>query len=301
MNRSHSGMTLIEVVLATGLLVLLGMFVTGTMRSVLELWRTGERQGQNQFAMQAASSRLAADLRALHRGPRGWLILDTWEARRATADQEAWRLPRLRFLARGDALRLDDPSGRNGLEVAWMLVPGAGRGRLGRWMRLVQPEGSDPSFRSDRAVETLARSGQGMTVLDGVVWARIQIEEANGDRSFGVNVAADVRVNFPVALHLLLERVAGDSRRRPPTLDRDLGMHATRAQFRGSFPLQQPEFALLEDEWVRLSGRLPAPTLSERGARESLATMHSRGAPMLLPQARNFSYPLPADGRRIRP
>ena len=217
------GMTLMEVLLALALFAMLALFVAGTVRSVLGIWQQGERRGRGDLVFAAAMERIRGDMAALHTGPRGWLVLDDWEARPPSGDNPAWRLPRLRFLARGAALPADDPLSRRGVEIAWLVVPETTTSRLCRLVRLAQVEGSGVSFAGD-ATGLLRRalSTEAMVVLDGVAWADLTFLDNDGERKSTLGIASNQPYSFPSELSVKVERVAGNFRNRPPSLDQDL-------------------------------------------------------------------------------
>jgi len=295
------GMTLIEVMLALALMVMLGLFIVGVIRSVLGIWQTSERRGRGDLQFQATAELLRSDLDAFHNGPRGWLVLDQWRARPATEEEPAWFLPRLRFLAKGSGLPGDDPSGERGVEIAWMLVPERAGGRLCRLVRYAQPEGAGESLLRDSVADGLARQGAGLAVLDGVAWLELELEEADGERRRSAVVAPEQPYDFPRRLHLSLDRVSGRARTKPPTLDEGLGSSATSAVLRGSAPLDFAPIALVEQEWLAVAGAFPRFTLRERGARGTAPAAHDPGAPVYLAQRAATRFALPAGGRRVRP
>lgn len=296
------GMTLIEVTLALALMVMLGLFIVGVIRSVLGIWQVSERRGRGDLVFQATAEQLRSDLDAFHNGPRGWLVLDQWRARPATEEEPAWFLPRLRFLAKGAGLPLDDPGGERGVEIAWLLVPeDATATRLCRLVRYSQPEGAGDSLLRDAYADELARLGAGLAVLDGVAWLDLEVEDSDGSRRSRATVAPEAPFDFPRRLFLSLERVSGRARTKPPTLDAELGSSGAALTLRGSAPLDFSPFALIGTEWFGLSGGFPSFTARERGARGTAPAAHPRGAPVYLAQPAGTSFSLPAGGRRVQP
>lgn len=295
------GFTLVEVLLALAIFAALSLFVFGVVRAVLGLWQSGERRGRGDLEFAAALGRLRSDLGALHTGSRGWLELDWYEAAPAVGAEPAWRLPRLRFLARGDALPGDDGSGRAAVEVAWLLVPDAlaPGGRLARLVRLAQVESPSLSLADDGDLAGQLRAGRGDTVLDGIARAEFRLLEADGSVRSEASIAPRQPYGFPPELELRLERVAGDLRQLPPRLDEDLGDGSTRLVLRGSAPARLAEYALIEREWLRVGGQFPLLSAIERGARDSLPSAHPRGAPVWLPEGFSGRAALSAGGRRL--
>lgn len=297
--RLRAGLTLVETLLALALFTLLGLYLAGIVRSALGIWESGERRGRGDLEFAAALERLRADVRALHAGPRGWLVLDRWEARAATGTDPAWWLPRLRFLARGGGLREADPEGLTGVEVEWLLLPeDAERSRLARLVRLALPESPDRSLRDDDAALDMARA-VGLTVLDGVAWLQLDVVEASGERRDEARIEADQPYGFPVALEVALERVTASARRNPTVLDAEIGAEPTRLLLRGAAPLRAPPFALVEREWMEIRGAFPAPGAALRGVRGTIPAGHPRGAVVWLPEAYSGRCGLPAGGRRV--
>ncbi len=298
MNRR--GMTLMEVLLALALFAMLALFVAGTVRSVLGIWQQGERRGRGDLVFAAAMERIRGDLAALHTGPRGWLILDDWEPRAPSGNEPAWRLPRIRFLARGAALPADDPLSRRGVEIAWLMVPETTTSRLCRLVRLAQIEGSASGFaQDDAALLRRALSTEAMVVLDGVAWGEFEFLDNDGAWKSTLGIAANQPYSFPSDLRINLERVAGNFRNRPPSLDQGLPGGATAMVLRGTPPLQLPEYALVGAEWMRIRGNYPRLTVVERGSRNTSSGTHPRGATVWLPEPYSGSCPVAAGGRRL--
>lgn len=295
-------MTLIEVLLALGLFMVLAAFVMGVLSTVTGLWSAGERRGRAELVFTAAVERLRADLAALHNGPRGWLVLDDWEVLAADEERPAWRLPRLRFLADGGALPIDDPEGRSAVELAWLLVPEDARGsRLCRLVRLSRTADDEGSFFDDAFLTATVRAGEGMTLLDGVAFADFEAHSAAGGRARAAAVPADTPADFPAQLSLRLEVVGSNQRTRPNRLDAGIGKAATAVTVRGAAPSSLPEFALLEKEWVQVSGNFPGLTLGARGARGTAAEDHADGAEILFPEVSESRFRVSAGGRRLLP
>lgn len=295
------GMTLAEVLVAMVLFGILAAFVVGVVNSVLNLWQAGERRGRGDLVFAAAIERLRGDVAALHTGPRGWLELDDWVAAPEQDGNPAWRLPRLRFLADGAIARAADPSGRGAVEVAWMLVPeGAANSRLCRLVRLVQPENAPRSFREEGWITQVARSGAGLTVMDGVLQAEFRALETGADEAVrGLRISSYAPFGFPREIEIRVERVSGSNRRKPPTLDGDVDEEEQSFLVRGSAPFALPEYVQLGQEWLRVAGTWPRLLAPERGARGSLAAPHPRGSVLWVPEVDAASAPLPAAGRRL--
>lgn len=301
-RRRQRGMTLIEVMLALALFAMLSLFVFGIMNSVLGLWQTGERRGSGDLAFAAAVERLRSDLGALHTGPRGWLILDDYEARPAEGDQPPWRLPRLRFLAHGGSLPADDPSGRKAVEVAWVLVPSdpSGDTRLTSLMRLSRIEDGDAQFDDERGFSAAMRAGGGIPMLDGVLWADFVLALQDGEEAREHLVPAESPLDFPVSLDLRVERVGQDALKRPVVLDNDLGASGTRMVLRGTAPLAAPSHVQIDQEWIAVNGSFPRFGVVERAARNTNPSDHRRGTRVFIPEIYDARATLAANGRRVR-
>jgi prepilin-type N-terminal cleavage/methylation domain-containing protein len=295
------GFTLAEVMVAMLLFGMLAAFVVGIVNSVLNLWQTGERRGRGDLVFAAAAERFRGDVSGLHVGPRGWLILDEWMAEPAADGRPAWHLPRLRFLADGGVAREADPRGRGAVEVAWMLVPEPEPGtRLCRLMRFTQSDAAARSFREETWITQVARSGAGLVVMDGVAHAEFLARElANADPVAALRIGEYQPFGFPHGLELRLERVPGPARRKPITLDDALGDGVTAMRLRGAAPFAMPDYALIDHEWLRVSGTWPRLQVVGRGERGTLTAPHARGANVWLPEADSCSAILPASGRRL--
>ncbi len=300
-RRGRRGMTLAEVLVALLLFGILAAFVVGVVNSVLNLWQAGERRGRGDLVFAAATERLRADVGAAHLGPRGWLTLDTWLAVPEEDGRPAWRLPRLRFLADGAIAPEADPRGRASVEVAWIVVPEPAPGtRLCRLLRLVQPESAPRSFREEGWITAAARSGAGLVVMDGLSHLEFFAVGNDADDPLAVlQVASYAPFGFPRAIGMHVERVSSGARRRPVTLDADLGDAPEPFALRGPPPFAMPEVMLIEREFVRLAGTWPRFQASERGLRGSQPAEHRRGTPVWLPERATCTAPLPALGRRL--
>ncbi len=295
------GFTLAEVLVAMLLFGILAAFVVGVVNSVLNLWQAGERRGRGDLVFAAVAEQFRGDVQALHAGPRGWLLLDSWTAEPEADGRPAWRLPRLRFLADGGIAREADPAGRGAVEVAWMLVPEPTPGsRLCRLMRFTQSDRAPRSFREETWMTQVARAGAGLVLMDGVAYAEILARESAGAApSAAVRIAEYQPFGFPLGLDLRVERVPSGARRRPLVLDGELDVESPALALRGAPPFVMPEYALVDREWLRLAGTWPRFQLTERGARGTLAAPHARAQAVWLPEADACSVSLPAAGRRL--
>ncbi|MAW61269.1 MAG: hypothetical protein CMJ94_10590 [Planctomycetes bacterium] len=295
------GMTLIEVMLALALFGMLSLFVFSIINSVLGLWQTGERRGSGDLSFAAVVERLRGDLGAMHTGPRGWMILDDYEARGSEGDQPPWRLPRLRFLAHGGSLPADDPTGRNAVEVAWLLVPAdlSGDSRAARLMRYARVEDGNPIFDNERSFGAYLREASGTPMLDGVLWADFTLVASDQQRFTQHRVPAESPTDFPAQLELAIERIGQDALRRPLLLDDAVSPSATTITVRGNPPLQTPSFVLISQEWIEVNGSFPRLSVVEHGARNTAISDHARGDTVLAPESYTATAALAAGGRRV--
>lgn len=103
------GMTLAELILATGLAAIVMGAMVSIVNSALNLWTKGESVRQAREATSAVAGMVANDLRQLHGSPEGDLLVD-WDVFDVDRDGQVERLwPRMRFVR--------DASAR---ETAWI-------------------------------------------------------------------------------------------------------------------------------------------------------------------------------------
>ncbi|MEM9378841.1 MAG: hypothetical protein AAGB93_02750 [Planctomycetota bacterium] len=94
----RAGVTLVELILATGLAALVVSATVSIVNSTLELWTRGETLRQARETGTAVLSLVGRDLRQLHGGEEGDLVVD-WELFDVERDGEVERhWPRLRFV-----------------------------------------------------------------------------------------------------------------------------------------------------------------------------------------------------------
>ncbi len=302
-TKQNRGMTLIEVILALGLFALMSVFLTQTISSVLGIWQAGERRGRGDLVWAATAARFASDLNAVHLGRRGWFILDDYEARPANEDHPALMLPRLRFLARGEALNFDQSQLRGAVELAWVVIPESpDYGSLLRLVRLSQAEDildASASFQDDNYFSSLVRGGAGLTVLDSVAWADFSTQGLSGNVSKQAFIAARQQVDFPQWVALNLERVDAATRRKPHRLDDAVSASASPLVLRGKAPMHALDHVLIDGEWLRISGQWPKFRSTDRGVRQTRAAAHDRGAVVWMPDSFQGQWNLPSQGRRL--
>lgn len=295
------GMTLIEVMLAMALFAMLSVFVLTIVNSVLGLWQSGERRGNGDLAFSSLSASLRTDLSALHTGPSGWLILDEYQAWPEEDSNPAWMLPRLRFLARGASLPVDDPSGRASVEVAWVAVPvDPEKNRLTRLVRISQVAGGN-SLVEERHLSALLQAGKGVPMMEGVAWLDWQMFDIDGEIFAHDRVTSQTPFDFPAEIQLDLERVAPESQQRPLTLDDDVGPSTQSIVLRGTPPLRVPTHLMLGVEWIEVQGQFPSLRAVTHGARNTAPRSHHRGDAVLAPTAYQSRFHLASQGRRVMP
>jgi prepilin-type N-terminal cleavage/methylation domain-containing protein len=295
------GMTLIEVMLALSLFAMLSIFVLSVVNSVLGLWQSGERRGNGDLAFSSLTASMRIDLSALHTGPSGWLILDQYQAWPEEDSNPAWMLPRLRFLARGASLPVDDPSGRASVEIAWVAVPvDPENNRLTRLVRLTQLAG-DTSLASDRHLSALLQAGNGVPMMEGVAFLDWQMFDLDGQPFTYDRVDAGSPFDFPAEILIDLERVSPESQQRPLVLDEDVGPGTQSIIVRGTPPLRVPSHLMMGVEWVEVQGQFPRLRAVTHGARDTAPRTHHRGDPVLAPVAYQSRFHLASQGRRMMP
>jgi hypothetical protein len=295
-------MTLIEVMLALALFAMLSVFVLSVVNSVLGLWQAGERRGNGDLAFSAASARMRADLAAMHFGPSGWFIMDDWEAWPAEDSQPPWRLPCLRFLARGASLPTDDPTGRAAIEVAWAMVPVDGASsRLSRLVRLAQPVRAGKTFQNDKDFLATLRTGAGVPMVEGVAHLEWNAFTPEGETVVNYRVPSETPFDFPSQVNLSLERVGPEAQQNPLTLDEDISASSQRLVLRGNYPLRTPGFVLIDREWISVQGTFPGLKIVEHGMRNTVVSDHSRGDAAWAPVSFQSQFNLASEGRRVLP
>jgi len=298
-TQGRRGMTLLELTIALALFGMLAAFVMQMMNSVVSLWQSGERRGRGDLVFASAVERFRGDLNALHTGPRGWLIVDDWQARAASEGVAAWRLPRVRFLANGAGLTDVDPSGRRPVEVMWTVVPESPGSRLGRLTRFTNIENTQLSVLDEGTFAELVRGDTGLVVMDGVLWTEFRVTDADGQQRATARIDSDMPYDFPSSISLAVEHVSGNSRKHPTTLDTSIELEPDLVQLRGVQPIIMPEYALVDNEWVRIDGIFPNIRFGGRGQRESLPASHAARAPVYMPTRFQSTNRIAVDGRRL--
>jgi prepilin-type N-terminal cleavage/methylation domain-containing protein len=294
-SSTQRGMTLLEIMIALLLLGVLSTFVVNVVDSVVGLWQQGERRGRGDLVYASVAERFQADLRALHLGERGWMVIDDYVARPATDETAEWRLPRLRFLATGAGLTADDSSGTHAVEVMWVLVPeNVLKSRFARLVRVAQLESTSASLRESGAASSAVQGVNSTTIVDGVLNLTIDVD---GSSSFLSDAYS--ATHFPPSLNLNIERVSGNSRKKPPRLDGSVDGENANAVLRGIAPATLPPMALVGEEWVRVGGSFPRISFTARGQRSTLAVSHSAGSFVYFPSLYSSRHQLLNYGKRV--
>jgi prepilin-type N-terminal cleavage/methylation domain-containing protein len=297
--EKRRGMTLLELVIALALFGILSAFVMQVMTSVVNLWSSGERRGQGDLVFAAAVERFRGDLNALHTGSRGWLIVDQWEARSAAEGVPAWFLPRVRFLADGASLPDVDPSRREPVEVMWTVVPEDPNSRFGRLVRFTNIENPQRSLRDRGTLQEMVRNGEGLTVMDGVLWIEFLATDTDGQLTKSVRIDNDMPYDFPSKIDLTIEVVSGNARKQPASIDDPIAGDPETVRLRGIAPITIPEYAMIGNEWVRIDGSFPNIRFSARGERDTLPGEYPRRTPVYMPSRYQSTNRIAADGRRL--
>ena len=161
-GRREDGVTLVELIIAVGLLALLMLSVLNLMRSFLGLWGDTEERRARVEESSGVAELLARDVAALESGPRGDLVAE-WVPFDGDGDgvkeQLFPRLVLLRHASRPELARLQAGAaavreGEGLLEVAWCVLPVAGGAK--------DPDvrGEGLVLRGERVVDTANARGE---------------------------------------------------------------------------------------------------------------------------------------------
>ena len=295
-SQQNRGMTLLEIMIALLLLGILSTFVINVVDSVVGLWQQGERRGRGDLIYASVAERLQSDLRAVHLGSRGWMIVDDYIARPATEGVAEWRLPRMRFLASGSSLAAGDSSGNHAIEIMWIAIPERALGpRFAKLVRVAQIEGAAVSLTEGGSALATARGENATTIVDGVLDLRFVFDDSS--TSFAADAYSGI--NFPSSLELQIERISGNARKQPPRLDEAIGGETATAVLRGTGPLKMPGMALVGNEWVGVSGIFPRIKFRSRAERSTIASSHDQRTMVYFPTAYASQHVFLNQGRRV--
>lgn len=197
-SSPRRGLTLIELVVAAGLMSLLMVAVFSLLESFLSMWQRSEQRRQLDEGSTGIVELLASDLAALDAGERGDLLAE-WVAFDTDADgllDARW--PRLRLvrhasageLARLQAANPEPERGEGLIEVCWALLPARPHGGPNEKRRDELAEGflwrgervygsadeTNPSFFAPRFISGAGRPRPGSVeeVSGGVLWLGMQ-------------------------------------------------------------------------------------------------------------------------------
>ena len=186
--RQRRGMTLIELIVAAGLMTILLVALLNLMNDFLSLWEKSEVRRATVEESAGVTELLATDLSAIEPGPRGdllaeWVFFDTDGDGVAESKWPRLRLVRHaspREIALLQAGRTEKIPGQGLLEVVWAVLPAnpqakdldlRAEGSLWRGERLVgDPEGV--SFFDPRYLSARGQPAPGTTqdVSAGILW-----------------------------------------------------------------------------------------------------------------------------------
>ncbi len=190
--RRQAGLTLVELVVAAGLLSILMVGVFALLDDFLSMWEKSERRRALVEETSGVLELLAADLSALEPGPRGDVLCEwvLWDTDGDGVKQTPWpRLRMVRHASRAELQRLQagaaTPQPDEGLiEVCWMVMPAhAGtpdldlraEGYLWRGERIFGGEPRASFFADEFLGESGApRPGAVNEVSGGILWLGMQ-------------------------------------------------------------------------------------------------------------------------------
>ncbi|MBL8857820.1 MAG: hypothetical protein JNL28_04850 [Planctomycetes bacterium] len=204
MKRStlRTGLTLVELTIALGLLALLMLFVIQVFDGALSTWRNSETRRSVMEASSVVTELVTTDLRGVEGGPRGdllleWVMFDTdgdgvretkWPRLRLVRQASGGQVARVRHAARlasdpkakladGEVVQLTAQSPEQ-LEVLWMVAPASvtdkdarSTGILWRGERLTTDSSSKSILAHDFfGGSNLPPAGVTSEVTGGVLW-----------------------------------------------------------------------------------------------------------------------------------
>jgi len=213
--RTRRGMTLVELVVAAGLLSILLVALLALMDDFLALWEKSEARRAAVEESSGVVELLAVDLAGLEPGPRGDLLAE-WAFFDTDGDgvnETAW--PRLRLvrhatpreIALAQAARAEKLPGEGLFEVVWAVLPARAQasdpdlrseGVLWRGERLVgDPDGLsffDAGYLSSRGYPT---PGTTQDVSRGVLWLGLSFASQTSNLRDGWTLGSDLGDVWP--------------------------------------------------------------------------------------------------------
>ena len=221
-SKPRRGFTLVELLLATGLLALLVMLVFQLFDRTLSLWRTGETRRSTMEQATVVADLLADDLRGLEPGSAGDLVVE-WTRHDLDADgvlDAAW--PRVRMVRVAGAAEVSrlrqqlaleraeeqpdattapvlESAGPELVEVQWAVVPASlvdrdarAEGRVLRGARLVSDATTKSFFAADfHGSSPRPPAGTAEEVCGGVLWLSIACAGQSSVVNDGWSVGAE--------------------------------------------------------------------------------------------------------------
>ncbi|HVS17937.1 MAG TPA: prepilin-type N-terminal cleavage/methylation domain-containing protein, partial [Planctomycetota bacterium] len=213
--RTRRGMTLVELVIAAGLLSILLVALLSLMDDFLALWERSETRRAAVEESAGVVELLAADLAGLEPGPRGdvlaeWVFFDTDGD---GVNETGW--PRLRLvrhatpreIALAQAARTEKVPGQGLFEILWAVLPARAQsndpdlraeGVLWRGERLVgDTEGVsffDPAYISSRGYP---QPGTTQDVSRGVLWLGLAFASQTSNLRDGWTLGAELTDVWP--------------------------------------------------------------------------------------------------------
>jgi hypothetical protein len=203
-THGRSGLTLVELTLALGLLALLMLAVVQLFDRALDTWRASETRRAVMEEASVVTGLMTRDLRGIESGPRGdflaeWVAFDTdgdgvkeskWPRFRLVREASAAEVARLRRDARdqnatkstvsdGEVVHLERASPEQ-VELLWMVVPAStsdqdarSEGVVWRGERLVT-DSQSTSFLAEDAIGASNQPPAGTDVVTGgVLWIQL--------------------------------------------------------------------------------------------------------------------------------
>lgn len=223
-HRSTAGLTLIELVIAMGLLTMLVLGVVQLFDSALSAWRRGEARRAVTEQATIVADRVGQDLRGAESGPRGDLLVEwvgfdvdgdgvretKWPRVRLVREASAAEIARIRAdeaaeartkpAPPADEVVVVDPEAPALVEVLWMAAPASRQdldarstSLLWRGVRRVADLKStsffDPHFFG---ASNLPPAGSTDEVTDGVLWMDVRLAAQTSVVNEGWNLTRDL-------------------------------------------------------------------------------------------------------------